>query len=663
MAKKVQLEVEVKGNDTVSQASEKTKKLRDDILKLKETLASGGLGEKEYEKATEKLQKYEDRLNKFTNKTTSLQSELRKLTNEIASGKLSGKDLILATERAGALKDQIADAKQEVNNLSSDTRKLDAFLTLGQGIAGGFAAAQGAMALFGDENEDVQKALLKVQSAVAVLNGVQAVANTLNKSSALITEVQSVKLKILNFIEAQRAAAVATTGVAMQAAAVKARLFGAALAATGIGLAIVVVGILAEKFGLFGDSVDETTKKLKESQDRLNEYAEKVAELDSLSIARNKRENDLAKARLKLNGATNEELIEQDRKALLYQKSIYEQQVKDRIEGSDEQLKAIDKLEDVKNQIALKEIERETEIQNKINKANEKALEKKRQENDKRIAEEQRLADEIKKIKESELQKQRERDFDEQGKEIAELQRAAKEKMEIVKGNAEAEKLIRDNLSKDIAAIDEKYRLEAEAKQKEIDDKKIEDDKAKNEQRLADEKAYAEQTIAVTQAIEDSKISIAQQGAQLLNQVAGQSKGLALAALAIEKGAAIASVIINTQRAIAGYTAAAAQRSALTAGATTAFDTALAAKQIAGAKISAGINIASIAAAGINGARNISSGGGSGSGGSVQPPNIRGSQTTNEQPTPQPTKVFVTEVDIRSSLRKVDGIYTQSTII
>jgi hypothetical protein len=77
-------------------------------------------------------------------------------------------------------------------------------------------------------------------------------------------------------------------------------------------------------------------------------------------------------------------------------------------------------------------------------------------------------------------------------------------------------------------------------------------------------------------------------------------------------------------------------------------------------KIRTGINIASIAATGIQGAKSISAGGG---GGSVQPPNIRGSQTTNE-PTSQPaTKVFVTETDIRSVTRKVDGIFSQATII
>jgi hypothetical protein len=82
---------------------------------------------------------------------------------------------------------------------------------------------------------------------------------------------------------------------------------------------------------------------------------------------------------------------------------------------------------------------------------------------------------------------------------------------------------------------------------------------------------------------------------------------------------------------------------------------------IAANNIRTALSVATIAATGIQGAKSISAGGGSG-GGSVQPPNIRGSQTTNE-PTSQPaTKVFVTETDIRSVTRKVDGIFSQATI-
>jgi len=107
-------------------------------------------------------------------------------------------------------------------------------LGVGQGLAGAFAVAQGAAALFGDENEDLQKAMMKVQAALAILNGVQAVANVLNKDSAVMVNLNAT---------AQRAyaAAVGTSTGALKA-------FRLALAATGIGLAVVAVGMLAANF-------------------------------------------------------------------------------------------------------------------------------------------------------------------------------------------------------------------------------------------------------------------------------------------------------------------------------------------------------------------------------------------------------------------------------
>jgi hypothetical protein len=644
MAKNVQLTIDIKGNDSVGKAAEKTK---------------------------------------------TLKQELRELKNELASGNLTGKAFDEATQRAAKLSDTIIDVNNRVKALATDGPDvvLKGFGDMATGIVGGFTAAQGAMALFGSENEDLQKQLVKLQGATALLNGLQQVNATLQGDSAAMVALNTAKTKIATFVQARYTAAVGTSTGAMKAMRIVGMTLGIGVIVAAVGLLIAnfdkvkaVVMNVVDRFKNLGSGVKNilsvmfpfigVIRLVYAGLEKMGVFAETAADrYEKLEKANQKqskqmqREIDLMEAQ----GASARDLYLAKHKQLMLDYETME--AKRKLIGLTTEEQEAQK--DLANSINILNAEETKRIkddaekqQQERDKANKEAQQKKKQADDKRIAEEQRLADEIKKIKEAELQKQRERDFNEQGKEIAELQRAAKEKMEIAKGNAEAEKLILDNLSKDVAAIREKYRLEAEAKQKEIDDKKTEDDKAKNEQRLADEKAYAEQTIAVTQAIEDSKISIAQQGAQLLNQVAGQSKGLALAALAIEKGAAIASVIINTQRAIAGYTAAAAQRSALTAGATTAFDTALATKQIAGAKISAGINIASIAAAGINGARNISSGGSSGSGGgSVQPPNIRGSQTSNEQPTPQPTKVFVTETDIRSSLRKVDGIYSQSTII
>lgn len=170
--------------------------------------------------------------------TQSARSQLKSLRDEMQALEQSGQK---NTQRfrelqaqAGGLADQIGDTQAQIKAMSSDTRTLDTLLGVGQGLAGAFAVAQGAAALFGDENEELQKAMLKVQAALAILNGVQAVANVLNKDSAVMVNLNAT---------AQRAyaAAVGTSTGALKA-------FRLALAATGIGLAVVAVGMLAANF-------------------------------------------------------------------------------------------------------------------------------------------------------------------------------------------------------------------------------------------------------------------------------------------------------------------------------------------------------------------------------------------------------------------------------
>jgi hypothetical protein len=88
--------------------------------------------------------------------------------------------------------------------------------------------------LFGSENEDLQKSLLKVQGAMALATGVQQVANLLNKDSILITQGQAA------------AQALYATAVGASTGAMKA--FRIALLATGIGAAIAAVGLLIAKW-------------------------------------------------------------------------------------------------------------------------------------------------------------------------------------------------------------------------------------------------------------------------------------------------------------------------------------------------------------------------------------------------------------------------------
>jgi hypothetical protein len=673
MAKKVQLEVEIKGNDSVAQASEKTKALKENIQKLKETLATGGLGEKEYQKASDQLQKYEERLKKTENTTKSMTQELRQLTMLIASGKLKGEELINAQMAAGKLKDAIADAKQEVNNFASDTRKLDAFLTLGQGIAGGFAAAQGAMALFGSENDEIQKSLLKVQSAVAVLNGLQAVHNTINKSSALITEAQSIKLKVLTFLQARYTAAVGLSTGAMKAMRIVGMTLGIGVIVAAVGLLIanfdkvksVVMGVVDRFKGLSG-----TTKNILSVMfpfigvirlvyaglEKLGAFAETAADrYEKLEKANQKqgkqmqREIDLMEAQ----GASARELYLAKHKMLMLEYETME--AKRKLIGlTTEEQEAQKDLANSINILNAEETKRQNDDakkrQDDANKANEEAAkkrkeaqDKKKQAQDKADEEEKRKREEIDKLIADEEEAKRLRGKSQMELELMDLQKALEKKQELIGNDFEKQKLLTENYEKDVAALNEKYRLEQEEKNKEIKAKKDEDDLAEK----ARIKELADFELEKKQNLEDAKLGIANQSAQFLQQIAGKQKGIALAALAIEKGAAIADVIIQGQRANAKLTA------LYPAPANVPF--------IAANNIRTALSVATIAATGIQGAKNIT-GGGSGGGGSVQPPNIRGSQTTNE-PTSQPaTKVFVTETDIRSVTRKVDGIFTQATI-
>lgn len=208
MAKtKIEIELDFKGQQSVSQVEEKTKSLKTQLKEMKALLASGTLDNDQF----------------------------RKLSIE-----------------AGQLQDQIADVNQRVKNLSSDSRRLDAITDAAQGIVGGFTAVQGVMALVGDENEEVQKTLLKVQGALAALNGLQAVANTLNKESALMTELSARGWDKLN----------------------------GALKAGVIGGVAVTLGYLYQAIEL----LSEKTRGITEDQEKLNTvYKSAYADVDALN--------------------------------------------------------------------------------------------------------------------------------------------------------------------------------------------------------------------------------------------------------------------------------------------------------------------------------------------------------------------------------------------
>lgn len=108
----------------------------------------------------------------------SLKSQLRQAQAEVAalSDKFgaTSREAAEAAKKAAELKDRIEDAKNLTDAFNPDAK----FNALSRSIGGalnGFQAFEGAMGLVGSESEALQKTLLKVQSAMALSQGVQGV--------------------------------------------------------------------------------------------------------------------------------------------------------------------------------------------------------------------------------------------------------------------------------------------------------------------------------------------------------------------------------------------------------------------------------------------------------------------------------------------------------
>lgn len=164
------------------------------------------------------LDKISQKLDRITSSAAAPKKQLKDLQDLMARMNLNGLSntdvFAKAASEAAKLKDSIADASQATRLLSSDTANLDAGIQAVQGIAAAFSVATGAMGLFGVENEKVQQAILKVQSALAILNGVQQIANVLNKDSILVLKLQQLWQKLSATATDQKTAATTKNTVA-----------------------------------------------------------------------------------------------------------------------------------------------------------------------------------------------------------------------------------------------------------------------------------------------------------------------------------------------------------------------------------------------------------------------------------------------------------------
>ena len=112
----------------------------------------------------------------------------------------------------------------------------------------GFAATQGAIALFGSENEALEESLLKVQSALAIQQGVQGLTEAYKELS--------IGTKLAGAAQAVFSTVVGTTSGAL-------KVFRLALISTGIGAIVVGLGLLIANFEKVSKFVGEAIDSFK----------------------------------------------------------------------------------------------------------------------------------------------------------------------------------------------------------------------------------------------------------------------------------------------------------------------------------------------------------------------------------------------------------------
>ena len=124
----------------------------------------------------------------------NMKKELRAATSDLIAMNekfgASSKEATEAARRVAKLKDSIGDAKALADTFNPDKK----FVALGgalQGAVSGFSALQGAMGLFGDKGKEVEAMLLKVQSAMALQQGISGVAGAMDAFGQLAGKIKT----------------------------------------------------------------------------------------------------------------------------------------------------------------------------------------------------------------------------------------------------------------------------------------------------------------------------------------------------------------------------------------------------------------------------------------------------------------------------------------
>lgn len=382
-----------------------------------------------------------------------------------------------AIKQVNELKNQLKGAEEAVKAYASHSKKLDLVVQGFSAIGHAAHLAIGAQALFGEENEHVVESIHKMIAIQSVLNGVQELHHSITQKNILTIKAQEVATKAMGVAQAAYTSIVGTSTGAM-------KVFKIALAATGIGAILLLIGLLITNFKEISNWVthlgerftwlkpivddikntfetyrktlqsigvieDEAIKKKQEFIEKLDEQLEKIGSGYDFEISK-------AKAA----GKNTFELEQQKREAVIETLKVSAQAILELaiLNGSvtEEQQEQLIKIKKLATQTfkdivvaRITEEKRGADEVEKINKTasdNAKKLKEEKIANDKKALEEELLRLEGQFAVSNELY------LSKQNQEIQILNEGYDKKFQLAEGNAQLEK---DLLLKQQADIDE----------------------------------------------------------------------------------------------------------------------------------------------------------------------------------------------------------------
>lgn len=279
------LSVETKGSDV------RVKTLRQEIAALNEVLKNSEQGSAEYNAAVQQIKNTQDLLSQAMNatkteaealdgsydaltqrlnelkkawKSTNNEVERSKLADEIkgVKGALTELDNSLGSFKTNSedslstFKDAMGDAQDSIEPLKA---KFESVQKVAAGVASGFAAFQGVVALMGVENEKLEKTFIQLQAAMAIAQGIGGLGD-------LVEGVSQAKVAFSKTITAVKSFIVSLRGIKL------------AIAATGIGALVVAVGMLVEHFWSMADAEDKVAENEKKIEDAATNAKKKIKE-------------------------------------------------------------------------------------------------------------------------------------------------------------------------------------------------------------------------------------------------------------------------------------------------------------------------------------------------------------------------------------------------